>query len=113
MLDKALVETAKRVSNQIKSSDLIGRIGGEEFVILIGRATYKEAEEIAERLRKCISASPIKYKGQKIHVTASFGVIDIKEHDMPIEKAIDLADKALYLAKEDGRNKVARVSAIA
>jgi len=111
--DKALTETAKRVQKQIKSSDIIGRIGGEEFVILVGRATYQEAEEIAERLRSCIASTPIKYKKHKINVTASFGVIDIKEHDVPIEKAIDLADKALYLAKEEGRNKVARASAFA
>lgn len=111
--DKALTETAKRVQQQIKSSDIIGRIGGEEFVILVGRATYQEAEEIAERLRSCIASTPIKYKKHKINVTASFGVIDIKEHDVPIEKAIDLADKALYLAKEEGRNKVARASAFA
>ena len=110
--DIVLAETANRVKQQIKSTDLMGRVGGEEFVILISSATYEEAECIAERLRSTLANKPIKYEKNLINVTASFGVIDIRCSDSPIETAIDLADKALYLAKERGRNQVVRAEAI-
>lgn len=106
--DIVLIETSKRVRDNIKTTDLIGRIGGEEFVILVGRTTYQEAADVAERLRAAISDTPIEYNNNSIEVTASFGVVDINDRDISIEQAIDFADKALYSAKRGGRNQVIR-----
>nr|WP_283103709.1 GGDEF domain-containing protein [Shewanella gelidii] len=106
--DTVLAQAAKRVSDNIKSSDLMGRVGGEEFVILVSHTNYQNVEEVAERLRKAIAETPIIHKGEAISITASFGVVDIQNGEISIETAIDIADKALYSAKEKGRNKVAR-----
>ncbi|WP_434931052.1 GGDEF domain-containing protein [Shewanella sp. HL-SH5] len=104
--DQVLSQVARRLKQHVKSDDLIGRIGGEEFVILIGRANYKEAFDVAERLRKILASTPIYYSNIAISVTASFGVVDVKTADSKIENAINLADEALYHAKKTGRNKV-------
>ncbi|PKI08104.1 GGDEF domain-containing protein, partial [Shewanella sp. 11B5] len=72
----------------------------------IERSNYQEAINVAERLRAMINQAPIVYCGQQISVTASFGVVELSNQDIPIEQAIDLADSALYQAKSSGRNKV-------
>lgn len=104
--DTVLKNVVDRVKKHIKSTDLLGRVGGEEFVILLGRACSDEAKEVAERLRIVIAEKPICYLEENIEVTASFGITEIIEEDIQIEQAIDKADCALYQAKETGRNKV-------
>ena len=104
--DQVLISTTQQLFQYIKADDLMGRMGGEEFVILIGRADYKDACHVAERLRELISNLKIEHKHQIIHVTASFGVVELNTDDVDIEKAIDLADAALFEAKNSGRNKV-------
>tara|TARA_R110002050_G_scaffold68925_3_gene149338 strand:- start:5782 stop:6948 length:1167 start_codon:yes stop_codon:yes gene_type:complete len=104
--DQVLISITQLIKQHIKKDDLIGRMGGEEFVILIERSNYQEAINVAERLRAMINQTPIVYCGQKISVTASFGVVELSNQDIPIEQAIDLADSALYQAKSSGRNKV-------
>ena len=81
-------------------------MGGEEFVILIGRSSYDDANSVAERLRTMINDTPIPFGEWHIKVTASFGVVELAEKDITVEQAIDLADNALYQAKSSGRNKV-------
>lgn len=112
--DTVLIETVEQVRANIKHEDLLGRLGGEEFVILLGRADLDAATEVAERLRNRIEQTPIYYKGQAIKVTASFGVVLIDEDKhVTVERAINSADKALYQAKSDGRNQVVVASAVA
>ncbi|QBF82690.1 diguanylate cyclase [Shewanella maritima] len=104
--DTVLITTTRRVQRHIKRHDLIGRLGGEEFVILIARAEYRDAVNVAERLRVLLAKRPVKSGKVKIPVTASFGVVDIPPSSPELENAINLADKAVYLAKEQGRNQV-------
>jgi diguanylate cyclase (GGDEF)-like protein len=104
--DQVLCQTTNVVKSNIKSTDLIGRLGGEEFVILLGRASFEEAQQVAERLRASIESNAITYKDLTIEVTASFGVMNISDAKFAIENAIDRADKALYQAKQGGRNRV-------
>lgn len=107
--DVVLQSITQQVFDNIKSSDLIGRLGGEEFVILLGRAEKQEAKDVANRLREIIAATPVVTEKADITVTASFGVTQITSENVKIETAIDTADKALYTAKRSGRNQVIEV----
>lgn len=104
--DKALIEIVKTVETNTKHGDLFGRLGGEEFVLLLGRASLDEARGVAERLRARIEALVISYEKSQITVTSSFGVARVFDEALAIEYAIDRADKALYQAKQNGRNRV-------
>lgn len=107
MGDIVLQETVKAVSANIKSTDVIGRLGGEEFVILLSRTNKTEADMVAERLRQMIAQLSINSaSGEPIQVTASFGVAKISQADESVEVAINAADNALYKAKQGGRNMV-------
>ena len=104
--DQVLIYISNMIKQNIKKDDLLGRMGGEEFVILIGRSSYDDANSVAERLRTMINDTPIPFGEWHIKVTASFGVVELAEKDITVEQAIDLADNALYKAKSGGRNKV-------
>ncbi|MGI2176300.1 GGDEF domain-containing protein [Shewanella ulleungensis] len=104
--DQVLVSISQMIKQHIKKDDLLGRMGGEEFVILIGRTCYDDAKSVAERLRSIINDTPIQYGELHISITASFGVVELSSQDVSVEQAINLADKALYQAKSSGRNKV-------
>jgi len=106
--DAVLKETISRVLINVRPSDLVVRMGGEEFSIIMPETDYKTALSVGERLREVISSTPMALPDKKeIDITASFGVSTIK-HDTD-NNAIELlnrSDEALYKAKETGRNKV-------
>lgn len=104
--DEVLVKTVKCVNDNIKQDDLLGRLGGEEFVVLLGRVDKQTAQKVSERLRSAIEALVIDFNNSSIKVTASFGVTAVETADIVVEQAIDIADKALYQANVNGRNQV-------
>lgn len=104
--DKVLVESCSRVAKAIKSSDLFGRFGGEEFVVLCPDTDKSEAERIAERLRHLIDDEVISTDAGDIHVTISIGVAKLDQTSFCLEQLLKKADEALYSAKETGRNRV-------
>ena len=110
--DLVLVEAAKIMQNCINPCDLFGRIGGEEFALLIARNDESSAKDLPEKLRSTLASYPIHFNDKVINVTASFGVINIKCNKTTIESAINEADKALYHAKNEGRNQVAHVNTL-
>lgn len=101
--DIVLVELSKLVLKTIRKSDIFGRWGGEEFLIILPETEKKEAIKLAEKLRKKIE----NYKFDKVDktITCSFGVTSFIEND-DIEKIMIRVDKNLYKAKQNGRNKV-------
>jgi diguanylate cyclase (GGDEF)-like protein len=105
--DAVLQEAIRRVAGAMRTYDAIGRYGGEEFVIVLPGLTESAAVHFAERLRERVAAEPIVYADAMIHVTMSLGVV----HDGPaMSSAAEMllaADKALYQAKDSGRNRVA------
>jgi diguanylate cyclase (GGDEF)-like protein len=103
--DRVLRETVVSVSQCVRASDLLGRIGGDEFLLVMPETTSKTAAEIAERLRKHIRES-IAFSDREIKMTASFGVISTIETGNDLEKLQAAADSALYRAKKRGRNRV-------
>ncbi len=91
----------------LREIDIIGRIGGEEFAVLLPHTSASEAMQAAERLRIAIAAADIALAyGDKITFTASFGVTALKNVTIGIDALLHQADMALYQAKADGRNKV-------
>jgi diguanylate cyclase (GGDEF)-like protein/PAS domain S-box-containing protein len=100
--DKILVTFAKILKSAIRESDVVGRWGGEEFLIVLPHTTIDKAALLAEKLRKEIEENVFVTVGSK---TASFGVSCFSE-GVSIEKLIDNVDRALYEAKESGRNNV-------
>lgn len=105
--DEVLREFAQRLGRQIRSFDLLARLGGEEFVAVLPNIGRHTAFDVAYRLRKVIAETPfnIGEKGQ-IAVTCSIGGVLLGEDINSAEEAIDRADKALYEAKDSGRNCV-------
>lgn len=106
--DKVLRQTALLLNSLVRVSDVAARYGGEEFAVLLPQTTYQAARETAERLRDGVArkATVTGPKGEKLSVTASFGVATFPLHASSAAELIALADESLYLAKERGRNRV-------
>lgn len=103
--DKVLRAFTNSISLLISETSVFGRIGGEEFAIIIPNADVNVATEKAEYIRERIQNMNIKFNKQPVNVTASFGVSDNFD-TIDIDEMIRNADKMLYAAKESGKNKV-------
>ncbi|MBI1322613.1 diguanylate cyclase [bacterium] len=107
---KTVAGIARNTAN--RPGELVGRFGGEEFLILLPKTDRESASAIAESMRAKIEAEPVMVEGlpQPIHVTASFGIAVCQgpaaEGDQETLIILDKADKALYRAKHEGRNTV-------
>ncbi len=105
--DKVLIEVAKQIKKSLRQTDILARIGGEEFSILLPGTTSTEALVFAERIR--ISQSQLKISGDwqgDIQLTVSIGISSYKDTDSHFDALFSRADKALYHAKSAGRNQV-------
>lgn len=104
--DEVLTYVAQLLKNTIPPQHTAGRLGGEEFILILPNTEAEEAYQIAERCRVAIEASTImNSEGSYLSVTASFGV-SVSEPNVDYQKILDQADKALYTAKRMGRNQV-------
>ncbi len=106
--DEVIIALAKVLKCNGRKSDIVSRWGGEEFVILLPQTKLDGAAEIAEKLRKNVERLQV-FAGEdnKISFTISLGVATVNFEDCPdVEAVINNADKALYVAKESGRNRV-------
>lgn len=108
--DEVLVKLARVVHETIRKEDVFARYGGEEFAVLCRSVDTKNARILAERLRERIAAAGVEYEGDKIVVTASFGIAELAPATDTPEKLIAAADAALYSAKQAGRNCVVLAS---
>lgn len=100
--DKVLQEAAKLLKENVRSSDIVGRWGGEEFLIVCPDSNLMSAKTLAEKLRKAIESFQFSEVG---HKTASFGVSEYGG-DESDDTLIKRVDEALYISKESGRNQV-------
>ena len=105
--DKMLFELARTLEKSLRREDIIARFGGEEFVVMLPESSLTAAYQVAERVRTDIEKMKIDYLGKKLSVTVSIGVnyIDPSRIETP-QTVIEQADKALYTAKDEGRNQV-------
>jgi diguanylate cyclase (GGDEF)-like protein len=102
--DSVLQSVARTCRAELRAGDQAGRIGGEEFLVVLQSATGPQAREIAERLRAAVERLDFSSIDPAIHVTISLGVWVANRHDS--RAAIAAADSLLYRAKESGRNRV-------
>ena len=103
--DKVLIEFSNEIKNTLRTADVLIRIGGEEFVILLPQCNIEKALITAERLRLAIDMLTINVEKEAISMSASFGVAEA-DLTNDIDHNINNADSALYEAKRSGRNKV-------
>lgn len=104
--DKVIKFVARVLEKHIRQDDLLGRYGGEEFCVVLEDTTLEQAVSAAERMRQQIAAGDPGLFGSALRTTASIGVACMDGAEMGSDELIHRADKALYLAKESGRNKV-------
>jgi diguanylate cyclase (GGDEF)-like protein len=105
--DAVLKNVAVVANSTVRATDLVGRLGGEEFIILLPNTSVEAARRLAEKLRANLENSPLAWEQTSIKSTASFGVASttaLENHDF--DHLYSHADKALYTAKEKGRNRV-------
>lgn len=98
--DKVLIEFATILKNSIRTTDTVGRWGGEEFMLILERITMNDASKVANKLKKTIEENSFNTVGK---VTASLGITSFEEKDS-ISSLIQKADYSLYKAKENGKN---------
>lgn len=105
--DRVLQTFSELCQSTLREADLIGRLGGEEFVIMLPETGISEAIEVAERLRKMTADASIPLEGdQALQFTVSIGVAAMNDLYTHIDALLQKADQALYKAKEEGRNRV-------
>lgn len=106
--DEVLKHVAKIISDSIRNKDIVTRYGGEEFVILSPNTSMEISAKMAERIRREIAVTPFVKGTTKIYTTVSIGISEYFAYEdiSTFACLIDRADKALYVAKESGRNQL-------
>jgi len=105
--DSALRETARRMKRLCRNYDSLGRYGGEEFLLILPGCDGPAARKQAERLRLELESNPLSLGEEKLELTASFGVTSLNSHsEAEPSSVLRIADKAMYRAKREGRNRV-------
>ncbi len=105
--DAVLFGVADRLAENVRRMDMVGRIGGEEFAAWMPGITLSEATAIAERLRWAIAAEPFDTPAGPLRVTISIGVCEAGRNQHSLDDMMDRADHAMYVAKQQGRDRVA------
>jgi len=105
--DKVLKDVVDNCRKALRATDLIGRYGGEEFIVVLPELDHKMAIEVADRVRSAIECSSSTFEKDIINVTISIGIVHFSDmDDLSDESLIKHADKNLYTAKHNGRNQV-------
>lgn len=107
--DAVLKEVSARIVHCLRPYDLVGRFGGEEFLVMLPETELQEVWRVAERIRTFIAGEPVRNEGVIVPITASLGVASLRNGERDCGAALKRADKGLYQAKIAGRNQVACV----
>lgn len=103
--DLVLQSVVRTAAGTHRPTDMLARVGGEEFLVLLPITSGEEAMLLAERLRQAIADIVIQHDGETLRITVSIGVAELGRHE-PVASWLKRADQALYLAKSQGRNRV-------
>ena len=109
--DAVLVEITRRMTSALRDSDAVGRVGGEEFLAVLPGADRAAGTAVAERIRAAVASLPVQIPASTLPVTVSIGVAAMPGDLATTDLLVSAADKALYLAKEEGRDRVRSVEA--
>ena len=105
--DQVLQRTASRLATSVRTTDLVARMGGEEFIVLLPDTSAAGALVLAEKLRLALRDTPLELDHQAVSITASFGVSGVgPQQRVSIDALYSAADRALYQAKKRGRDRV-------
>ncbi|NOX76326.1 MAG: GGDEF domain-containing protein [Gammaproteobacteria bacterium] len=103
--DKALTLIAHQLRRHLRESDFLARFGGEEFVVLMPETELAAAQVAAEKLREAVQQCQFHYQGKQVPITVSAGLARLREDDDTIDPLFQRADRAMYRAKDAGRNR--------
>jgi diguanylate cyclase (GGDEF)-like protein len=104
--DAMLRDLAQRICHDLPEGAVVGRLGGDEFGVLVNRCRIEEAEQIAERLRQDLGAFVWAWETHTLSTSVSIGIVDLRQSGLSIEMAMRYGDIACYMAKERGRDRV-------
>jgi len=104
--DEVIRELAQRLRGVIRQHDIIGRYGGEEFLVALPQTAESQLRSVAERLWSCVRSTPFRFEEKEIAVTISLGVAASTAQDDRYEKIVSRADDALYRSKHEGRDRI-------
>lgn len=104
--DIALQHVARLFTSQLREGDVVGRFGGEEFIILLPDTDISVAAKVVERLRMTLEANPVPLAGQPWNLTATFAVSAVLDDETEIGETLRRVDVGLYQGKREGRNQV-------
>ena len=104
--NRLLQHVVRRVREELRGSDVLARYGGDEFIALLPETEGKGSQRNGERMRRAIEGSTFETRGGNISTTVSVGIASYPSDGGSLEVIMDKADKAMYRAKHEGRNKV-------
>jgi diguanylate cyclase (GGDEF)-like protein len=104
--DEVLTAVAGRMGQALRDTDVVGRVGGDEFVAMIVDLDAQEAAEVAERMRSLVGSEPVSTSRGEVVVTVSIGLAELTPAMESAEELVDTADQALLRAKQAGRDRV-------
>lgn len=104
--DAVIIDVTKVIQKALRKVDILGRYGGEEFIIFLPETNYQNAIHVGERIRKTIEKTQTIYENKKIMCTISLGISNFHPNDKTFDDVFKRADTALYQAKNEGRNRV-------
>ncbi|MEI6897083.1 MAG: diguanylate cyclase [Psychromonas sp.] len=104
--DEVIKRVADCLRHNMRATDIAGRYGGEEFVLILVDTELEAARVVVERIRESVEAISFTYQNNNIKVTASFGIAHITDNVSDFRSWIKVADLGMYIAKDTGRNKV-------
>ncbi len=108
--DQVLAQVGERLRRHARATDAVGRLGGEEFLLVMAEVTPDQARQSAERLRRAFDENPVRAGGRDLPLRVSVGVALAEGGDASAESVLERADSALYRAKAGGRNRVETAS---
>jgi diguanylate cyclase (GGDEF)-like protein len=106
--NRLLKMMANCIETELRHTDVLARYGGDEFVALLPETTADRALEVAQRILKAMASAPLQFEGKRIETSVSIGLACFPEDGRSIDAVQGRADRAMYLAKQQGRNRVVK-----
>jgi diguanylate cyclase (GGDEF)-like protein len=106
--NRLLKMMANCIETELRHTDVLARYGGDEFVALLPETTADRALEVAQRILKAMASAPLQFEGKRIETSVSIGLACYPEDGRSIDAVQGRADRAMYLAKQQGRNRVVK-----